>query len=167
MRSACIPVAIIPNDELGDITGDREISITADIAKWSAKVSNKTKVAGTAKMAKLQFGTTDSDSAPVTYDPSIDKSFVWLTAKSRGTLAKCTGTTFSFTKVAATYETDDGTSKGTLLVKSSSARKYPTAITSSSGTDSYAVLSIPGNVFLADGKLTVTGDVTATDKCTR
>jgi hypothetical protein len=167
VRSACIPVAVVPNDDTGDITGDREIFVTADISKWSAKVSNKIKVAGTAKMAKLQFGATDSDSAPVTYDPSIDKSFVWLTAKSRGTLAKCTGTTFSFTKVAATYQTDDGTSKGTLLVKSSSARKYPNAITSSSGVDSYAVLSIPGNVFLSDGKLTVTGDVTATDKCTR
>ena len=167
VRSACVPVAVIPNDDMGDMTGNRQIFVTAEIVKWPARVFNKTKIVGASKMAKLQFGATDGDSAPVTYDPAVDRSFIWLTAKSRGTLAKCTGTTFSFSKVAATYETEEGTAKSTLLVKSSSARKYPTAKTSSAGVDTYAVLSIPGNVFLTDGKLTVTGDIAATDKCTR
>lgn len=168
LRTPCVPVAVIPNDEMGDVTGDRAMTITADIVRWPGKVFNRTRLVGTSKMAKWQLGIVDRDSVAVTYDLRANRSFVWFTAKARtslASLAKCTSTTFSYAKLSGTYVANGQTLASSLLVRSSIARKYPSAIASSQGTDTYAVLSFPGNVFTSDGTLTITGDVTATDRC--
>lgn len=167
VRKPCIPVAVIPNDDLGDITGDRQMYITADIVKWSGKIYDKTKLVGTSLMSNLKLGVADVDGTSVTYDPAVNKSFVWYTAQSIGTRPKCLNTGYSFSKVTATYTTRDGATNGSLLVRSTSARRYPKINLSPAGVNSYAILSLPGNVFLADGTIRVFGDVTATDKCTR
>jgi hypothetical protein len=88
-----------------------------------------------------------------------------MTAKSRGALAKCVGSSFTYAKVAGTYSADGVTTKSTLLVTKSSSSKKPIAISSSSGADTFALLSLPGNVFASDGKLMLTGSVVAADTC--
>ena len=165
VRTPCVPVAIIPNDDGGDVTGDRQMVIAATISKWSGSIINQTKLSGISRMAKYQWGMADSDGVQVTYNPTIDTSFVWLTAKSRGALAKCVGSSFTYAKIAGTYSADGVTTKGTLLVTKSSASKKPIAIGSSSGADTYALLSLAGNVFASDGKLMLTGSVVAADTC--
>ena len=165
-RSTCVPVAIVPNDDLGDITGDRSMFITANIVPWAGQIVNRISVTGATKLAKVQLGAVDSDTVAVTYNPTVNKSFIWLTAKSRGSLAKCTGTTFSFSGLVSSYVADGVTSRGVALVTTTTAKKYAAIKTSSGGADTYAVMSLAGNVFASDGKLTLSGSVVATDKCT-
>jgi hypothetical protein len=167
VRTPCVPVAIIPNDDGGDVTGDRQMVISATISKWSASVVNQTKLSGISRMAKYQWGVVDGDGVPVTYDPTIDKSFVWITAKSRGALAKCVGSSFTYAKVAGSYSANGTTVNSTLLQTKSSSRKQPLAISSSGGADTFALLSLPGNVFASDGRLTLTGSVVAADTCSK
>ena len=167
LRSACVPVAIIPNDDLGDITGDREIAVTATIVKWAGAIKNTIKVLGVSKMYKFSLGTDGTDAVAVTYDPKVNQSFVWFTAKSRGALAKCKATAYDFSSMAASYSADAATTRGKILVTKSSALKKPIATISSGGADTYAVVGIPTNVFKSAGTLNLTGSVTASDNCKR
>jgi hypothetical protein len=165
-RSTCIPVAVVPNDEMGDITGDHELVVTGDIIAWPGQVIKAFKVNGESKLYKVDLGAVDSDKLPVTYDPSTNKSLVWLTAKSRGSLAKCVSTTFDYAGLTATYVAGATRLRGTALVTTTKAKKYAAIKVTSGGVDTYAVMSLPGNVFESDGKLTLSGSLTATDVCT-
>ena len=167
LRSACVPVAIIPNDDLGDITGDREIAVAATIVKWGGVVKNSVKVQGSSKLYKFTLGTEGADGVAVTYDPKANQSFVWFTSKSRGSLVKCKSTAYDYSSMAAKYTSGADSTRGTLLVTKSAALKKPLATVSSGGADTYAVIGIPANVFLSAGTLTITGSVTASDSCTR
>jgi hypothetical protein len=165
-RSTCIPVAIVPNDEMGDITGDRKLVITGDIIEWPGEVVSAVRVKGETKMAKVQLGAVDSDKIAVTYDPSTNKSLVWLTAKSRGSLPKCKSTTFDYAGLTSSYVSESASLRGTALVTTTKAKKYAAIKVTSGGADTYAVMSLPGNIFESDGKLTLSGNLVATDVCT-
>jgi len=167
LRSACVPVAIIPNDDLGDITGDREIAVTATIGKWAGVVKNQIKVLGASKMYKFSLGTDGTDAVAVTYDPTANQSFVWFSSKSRGSLRKCKSTSYDYTSLVAKYVSNTVSTKGKILVTKSSALKKPIATVGSDGSDSYAVVGIPTNVFQSAGTVNLTGSVTASDSCTR
>jgi hypothetical protein len=160
----CIPVAIVPNDATGDISGDHEIVITADIVEWQPSIVNNFTVTGS-KMAKIELGWSDSDKVKVTYSPVVKKSFLWLTTKSRGSLVKCSGTNFDLSGLTASYVASGVTTRGVKLLTSTAAKKYATSVASSGGGDTHAVISFSGNLFEDDGKLSLSGKGIATDQC--
>jgi hypothetical protein len=167
-RSTCIPVAIVPNNEMGDITGDHSLVITGDIIPWSLKITDSIDKNFTqSKMVKFQLGAVDSDKVLVSYDPTpnVKKSFVWLTGKSRGSLANCSDTEFDYTGLSATYVAKGSTLLSERLVTKIKAHKYAVEKVSSGGDDTYAVLSFPGNIFERDGTLKLTGNLQAKDIC--
>jgi len=157
-RSLCIPVASVP----GDYTGDRTVVISANIIEWPGTVTNEATLTGDKKLAKVLLGAADSDEVPVTYDPSLKKSFVWLTAKSRGKL-DCVSTSFDYSGLTGTYVIDAKTIRGKALVETTTAKKFAAGKASSGGADTYAVMSFAGNVFDGDGELTLKGKIKATD----
>jgi len=170
VRKRCIPVAIVPNDETGDISGDHEIIITADIVEWQPSIVNNFTVDrsnSNSKMQKIELGWSGGDKVIVTYSPVVKKSFLWLTTKSRGSLVKCSGTNFDLKGLTASYVASGVTTRGVKLLTSTSAKKYPTSKVGSDSEDTHAVLSFARNLFEEDGKLSLSGKFIATDQCSK